>query len=153
MTRRIPAGGEGTIRVEVKTAGYAGRNIRESVVVHTNDPQHSVFELMVSGRVETFADIQPKTVSLRAKPGETVSAVARILPRPERPFAIRNIRAAKGRDIRFELAQKAGPSGPVYELRIFNTRKDPGRIADMVVIETDHPERPALQVMVTGMVE
>lgn len=153
MTRLIPAGGEGTIRVEVKTAGYAGREIRETVVVHTNDPQHPVFELMVTGRVEAFADIQPKTVSLRAKAGETVSAVARIIPRPERPFAIRNLRAVNGRDIRFELTQKVGPAGKLYEITIFNTRREPGRIADMVVIETDHPERPALQVMVTGLVE
>ncbi len=152
-TRLIPAGGQGTIRVEFKTAGYAGRDIREAVVVHTNDPAAAVLELMLSGRVEAFADIQPKSVLLRAKAGETASAVARILPRPERPFAIRNLRAVKGRDIRFQLAQKSGPSGTVYELTIFSTRKEPGRIADMVVIETDHPARPALQVMVTGVVE
>jgi len=153
VTRLIPAGGEGSIRVEVKTAGYAGREIREAVVVHTNDPRAAVVELTVSGRVEAFADIRPKTVFLRAKAGETASAVALILPRPERPFAIKNLRAVRGRDIRFELAQKAGPSGPVYELRVFNTRKEPGRIADIVVIETDHPARTAIQVMVTGEVE
>ncbi len=152
-TRLIPPGGQGTIRVEFKTAGYAGRDIREAVVVHTNDPNAAVLELMLSGRVEAFADIQPKSVLLRAKAGETASAVARILPRSERPFAIRNLRAVKGRDIRFQMAQKSGPSGTVYELTIFSTRKEPGRIADMVVIETDHPARPALQVMVTGVVE
>ncbi len=153
MTRLIPAGGEGAIRVEVKTAGYAGREIQEAVVVHTNDPRAAVVELRISGRVEAFADIRPRTLFLRAKAGETASAVAQILPRPERPFAIKNLRAVRGRDIRFQLAQKAGPKGPVYELTVFNTRKEPGRIADIVVIETDHPDRPALQVMVTGEVQ
>ncbi len=139
--------------MEVKTAGYAGREIRETVSVHTNDPRAAVVELLVSGRVESFAEIRPRTVSLRAKVGERASAVVRIVPRPERPFAITNIRAVNGRDIRLQLVQAAGPSGPAYELRIFNTRREAGRIADMVVIETDSPARPALQVVVTGVVE
>ncbi|MCK7508424.1 MAG: hypothetical protein MZV70_33140 [Desulfobacterales bacterium] len=76
------------------------------MVVHTNDPRNAVMELMVSGTVEIFADIRPKHVKLTGKVGEPVAAVVEIVPRPDRPFKIKNVRAMKGRDIRFSLANK-----------------------------------------------
>ena len=122
------------------------------MVVHTNDPRSPVVELMVSGTVELFADIQPKHVRLMGRLGEPVAAVVQIVPRPDRPFKIKNIRATKGHYIRFSLADTAGADGTRYELTITSARQDAGSISDVIVLDTDSPIRPTLQVTVFGMI-
>jgi hypothetical protein len=136
----------------VKTAGYGGREIREAVVVHTNDPLNAVIELMVSGMVEIFAEIRPNTLKLNGKIGEPVTAVVEIVPRPEYPFTVKNVRAMNGQNLQFSLANKAQAGRPVYELTVTASRQAPGRISDVLYIETDSPIRPKLQVPVFGMI-
>jgi len=122
------------------------------VVVHTNDPRNPVVELMVSGTVETFADIRPKHMQLSGRVGEPVTAVAEIAPRPDYPFKIKNIRAMKGHHIQFSLANKAASGGTIYELTITSTRQDAGSISDVIYVDTDSPIRPTLQVTVFGTI-
>jgi hypothetical protein len=122
------------------------------VVVHTNDPRNAVIELMVGGTVEIFADIQPKHLNLNGKVGEPVSAVVEIVPRPDHPFKIKNVRAMNGRHIQFSLSNKAQVGRSVYELTVTNSRQNPGRISDVIYLDTDSPIRPTLQVPVFGMI-
>jgi hypothetical protein len=122
------------------------------VVVHTNDPRNPVVELMVSGTVETFADIRPKHMQLSGRVGEPVTAVAEITPRPDRPFKIKNIRAMNGRHIRFSLADKMAAGKTIYEITITSTRLDAGSISDVIYVDTDSPIRPTLQVTVFGTI-
>jgi hypothetical protein len=122
------------------------------VVVHTNDPRNAVIELMVSGKVETFADIRPKNVRLMGKVGEPVGAVVEIVPKPDHPFKIKNLRAKNGRHIRFGLANKAARGGTIYELTITSARQDAGSISDVIYVDTDSAIGPTLQVAVFGTI-
>jgi hypothetical protein len=122
------------------------------VEIHTNDPRNAVIELMVSGTVEIFADIRPKHVRLTGKVGEPVSAVVEIVPRPDHPFKIKNVRAQNGRLIRFSLANKAAAGGTIYELTITSARQDAGRISDVVELDTDSRICPTLKVPVFGKI-
>jgi len=121
-------------------------------VVHTNDPRNSVMELMVSGMVEKFAEIRPERVRLSGRVGEPVTAVAEIVPRPDYPFKIKNIRAMNGRHIRFSLANKTAAGNTIYEITVTSTRQDAGSISDVVYLDTDSPIRPTLQVTVSGTI-
>jgi hypothetical protein len=122
------------------------------VVVHTNDPRKSVMELTVSGMVEKFAEIRPARVRLSGRVDELVTAVAEIVPRPDYPFNIKNIRAMNGRHIRFSLASKTAAGSTIYEITVTSTRPDPGGISDVIYMDTDSPIRPTLQVSVSGMI-
>ena len=84
--------------------------------------------------------------------GEPVAAVVQIVPRPDRPFKIKNIRATRGYHIRFSLADKPGADGTRYELTITSARQDAGSISDVILLDTDSPIRPTLQVTVFGMI-
>ena len=121
-------------------------------MVHTNDPRNSVMELMVSGMVEKFAEIRPERVRLSGRVGEPVTAVAEIVPRPDYPFKIKNIRVMNGRHIRFSLANKTAAGNTIYEITVTSTRQDAGSISDVVYLDTDSPIRPTLQVTVSGMI-
>ena len=121
-------------------------------MVHTNDPRKSVMELTVSGMVEKFAEIRPARVRLSGRVDELVTAVAEIVPRPDYPFNIKNIRAMNGRHIRFSLANKTAAGKTIYEITITSTRLDAGSISDVVYVDTDSPIRPTLQVTVFGTI-
>jgi hypothetical protein len=122
------------------------------VVVHTNDSRNPVMELMVSGVVEKFAEIRPGSVRLSGRVGELVTAVAEIVPRPDYPFKIKNIRAMNGRHIRLSLANKTAAGNTIYEITVTSTRPDQGRISDVIYVDTDSPIRPTLQVTVSGTI-
>lgn len=122
------------------------------MVVHTNDPRKPVMELTVSGMVEKFAEIRPARVRLSGRVDELVTAVAEIVPRPDYPFNIKNIRAMNGRHIRFSLADKTAAGKTIYEITITSTRLDAGSISDVVYVDTDSPIRPTLQVTVFGTI-
>jgi hypothetical protein len=83
---------------------------------------------------------------------EPVTAVAEIVPRPDHPFKIKNIRTMNGRHIRFSLANKTAAGRTIYEITVTNTRPDPGRISDVIYVDTDSPIRPTLQVTVSGAI-
>jgi hypothetical protein len=122
------------------------------VVVHTNDPHTPVVELMVSGSVEPFADIQPKHVRLIGRLGEPADAVVQVVGRPDRPFKVKNVRATNGRHIRFSLADLSAGGHTFYEITITSARQDTGTISDVILLDTDSPIRPTLQVTVFGMI-
>jgi hypothetical protein len=122
------------------------------VVVHTNDPRNSVIELTVSGMVEKFAEIRPERLRLSGRVGEPVTAVAEIVPRPDYPFKIKNIRAMNGHHIRFSLASKTAAGSTIYEITVTSTRPDRGGISDVIYMDTDSPIRPTLQVTVSGTI-
>jgi hypothetical protein len=122
------------------------------VVVHTNDLRKPVMELMVSGMVEVFAEIRPKHLRFTGKTGELLTTVVEIIPRPEYPFKIKNVYAMNGQHIRLSLADKTQTGSPVYELTVTGSRQEPGRISDVIHLETDSQIRPMLQVPVFGTI-
>lgn len=107
-------------------------------------------ELTLSGRVEKFADIRPERVRLSGRVGDPVSVTVLIVPREDHPFEIKNIRAMRGDHIRFGLTPVMADGKPRYELTIASTRQEPGRIVDVLKLQTDSPIRPQLQVQVFG---
>jgi hypothetical protein len=121
-------------------------------VVHTNDPKNPVLELMVSGLVEKFAEIRPANIRLTGRVGDPVTATAEIVPRADYPFTIKNIRASKGRHIRFNLAEKMEAGKAFFELTVSSIRQDPGPISDVIHLYIDSPIRPSLMVPVSGTI-
>lgn len=107
-------------------------------------------ELTLAGHVEKFADIQPERVRLTGRLNEKTSAAVRIVPRPEHPFKITQVQAMRGEHIRVASTPLAAEGKPYYELTITSIRQEPGRIVDVVTIETDSSVRPQIQVQVFG---
>ncbi|MFO7687179.1 MAG: hypothetical protein R6V60_13935 [Desulfobacterales bacterium] len=107
-------------------------------------------ELLLTGKVEKFADIQPERVRLTGRISDPVSVTVRIVPRPDHPFKIKSVRAMRGQYIQFSLAVREESGKPYYELTVSSTRPEPGRIVDVVNLETDSQVQPRLQVHVFG---
>lgn len=148
FTGRIPAGGEGHIEVQVKTQGYAGRTLVQVIPVQTNAPEQGEVRLEIRGFVNAFARMVPPTLSLQGQAGAAISQSLTLTPDPAFPFSIQAIRADKGENFRFSFS--AAEDGASYRIFAENTRREPGRYLDTLVVETDSPVRKHIRIHVLG---
>lgn len=116
--------------------------------VLTNDPREPVAQLSVSGRVERFATISPPLVNLRGAVGEALRQTVRIIPEEKYPFRILSAQPRDGRSLRVRLAEASEGARRAYSLEVENTRSEPGAFNDTVVLRTDSPVKPQLEVRV-----
>lgn len=151
--KQIPAGGEGKIAVKVSTQGYGGEVIRETVRIITNDEAQPGLSVTVTGPVEMFAGIEPERVRLFGRVGEPIEAAVNILPRDGYPFRIESVRAMIGRHIELHLEEERIKERRSYLLTVKNTKTDAGQYHDRIILETDSPISPKLQISVYARIE
>jgi hypothetical protein len=121
------------------------------VRVQTNDPKLPWFELVLSGRVEKFAELRPERLRLAGPAGQPLAGEVEIIPRPGQPFTLGRVTAKSGNFIRFEVACGEGEARCL--IRVENTRETPGKYADVLQVETGNPHKPLLAIPVIGVVE
>jgi len=137
--------------LRVDTAGYGGRKITKHAGVYTNEKTHPRYSLTITGQVERFATVSPRTVSLRGFVGDSIRRTVRIQPSGKHPFKITGVRARNGRYIDYRLETKRNGNGRAeYLLQVENRRRKPGRYSDTVILDTDNKIRPQLFVRVFG---
>lgn len=151
--KQIPAGGEGKITVKVSTQGYGGEVIRETVRIITNDEAQPGLSVTVTGPVEKFAGIDPERVRLAGRVGEHIEAAVKIIPRDEYPFRIENVRAMIWKYIELHLEENKTGERRAYLLTVRNTMKNAGQYSDRIILETDSPICPKLQISVYARIE
>lgn len=109
-------------------------------------------ELLVSGKVEHFAEIRPRSLRLAGPAGRILTASAEIVPRPEQPFTIRSARTYTGRALQLDLTDKVREGRKIYELTVTSSALKSERFNDFIILETDSRVRPTLQVPVYGII-
>lgn len=149
-TREIPPGGEGKITVKVSTSGYGEKSIRKSVRIQTNDPEHPYLSVVITGFVDTFADLSKKQVRLFGEVSDRLYDQVVITPKAEYPFTIEDIKARTGRYISFQIKEELNQGKRRYVLTIENIRKDKGNYSDVVLIFIDSALKKVIPIYVVG---
>lgn len=148
--REIAPGGRGLIRVSFATNGYGGQAIDKPFGVVTNDPDNPEIQLTIKGKVDLFADIQPRLVKLEGVAGDPVVETVVIAPKPEYRFSIKDIHLKYGRDVTCRMLQGSGGNGDPIKLEIAATRQKAGRFFDTVTLTTDNALKPEIKIRVFG---
>lgn len=138
--------------MNVHTAGYGGQTMRESIRIKTNDPVLPWFSVGVVGKVEKFVDIQPERVHMEGPAGRRLFAEVAIIPRPDRPFRIGQVRVKNGSFIKYELTQRCTDGKNRCVIRVENTRKEKGRYIDALFVDTDSEIKPVIPIYVMGTI-
>jgi len=136
----------------VKADGDAGKKITQQATVYTDDPQNATILLSLTGEVLAAADINPKAARLIGTAGSIIQTDILITPPAINPFDITGASAEDGTNIALDLKKKPGPDTPHFVLRVVNTRKNPGRYADKIILKTTSPISPELVVRAFGMI-
>lgn len=150
--RQIPPGGTGEIILKVKTDGDAGKTIRERAAVYTDDPDNAIIELTLTGEIIPPAQLTPQTARLMGPAGFPIHTEIKITPAAINPFTIKAAKAVDGRQITFHLEKKSDAGAPHFILRVSNTRKDPGRYSDKIILTTTSAISPEITVRVFGVI-
>ena len=97
------------------------------------------------------ARLTPRTARLIGPAGAPLSAEISIIPSPGNPFSIIGAKAEKGENIAFHLG-KNDADPPRAILQVSNTKKDPGRYSDNIMLTTTSAISPEITVRVFGII-
>ncbi|MEZ4526061.1 MAG: DUF1573 domain-containing protein [Desulfobacterales bacterium] len=151
-TNQIPAGGEGKVEIKVNTAGYGGRKLSKNITVFTNDPDPARRQigLTIQGNVKKFVTISPNRVRMTGQVGNEIKSKVSIVPQPEYPFRILEVKTEKPDNIRVELETLQKEAAMQYLLTVVNLKQSRIRYADNIILKTDSSVRPEIKINVYG---
>jgi hypothetical protein len=126
--------------------------VKEVVKIHTNDPDYKILTVSLSGEVRQTARLTPQMISLRGKPGETISAEMKIVPAAFPDFNITRAVARNGHDINFTIEKKGTPPDSYFVLTVHNKKTTVGRYFDIIELETDLVPKRTIKIRVAGYI-
>lgn len=148
--RVIPPGGEGQIRLQVKTAGYQG-NVIKSARVYTNDPNQKIIRLQLASFVRSAITVSPPVVRLYATEGTEASAVVTIRAGLDKPLQLTPSSFSLSEKVAYTLQELE--EGRRFELR-FTTLPGPSEAySGILKLSTNYPEKREIIVRVKGRIQ
>lgn len=138
----------------VHTGNNGGKPLRKSFRVFTNDPAQPRIELIVSGKVMTFAEIDPAYVRLNGGQGELLSATVNILPRKGYPFEVKDVSVSGDKSIQVALHPLGkNPIQDGYQLEVTSKKSEVGTFRGSIVVQTDSKQKPKFYIPVSGRIQ
>ena len=124
--------------------------MKKTAEVHSDDKSLPVARIQISGNVEKFVTIIPRSISLRGYVGDNIKKSITIIPEKKYDFKITKVRARNGKHINFQLEEIKGTGRKEYSLTVENLLAKEGGYSDLIIMETDSNIRPQVSVKVYG---
>jgi hypothetical protein len=149
--RVIPPGGTGKITLSIDTSAVRGEFEKKAVVWSNDLPRRSV-ALYLRGEVKAHISLEPGGyLSLWGVKGDVPKESLEIINNQEKPLKITGINDDLPDHIRWEI--KTIKPGYVYRLEVEDISKSAGDYTGHLIIKTDNPIKPALVVIINGLIE
>ena len=144
---QILPGKSGKIEIVIDTQGYGGKLFNEKIKVHTNDPNNNIIILHISGKVETFANINPDKIQFFGEAEQEYEANIVIIPNKNHSFKIIDTKLEKLENkISFFLIKKSDS----YILNVKNNQKNPGSYWGKIILKTDSNIKSTISIYVVA---
>ncbi len=124
--------------------------MEKTAEVYSDDKNHPVVRIEISGVVEKIVTIIPRAISLRGYVGDDIKKSVTIIPEKKYDFKITKVRARNGKHIIFLLEEIKGTGRREYSLTVENLLAKEGRYYDRIIMETDSKIKPEVKVKVYG---
>lgn len=171
----IPPGGEGKVTATLSTNRYVGA-VSKSISVYSNDPNNASTLLRLGGTVLVPIEVRPANhVQFTGRVGAVQPQELLIVARKGEPFDILEVKN-QSQHLRFAVepapeaaqARAGGGKAPArapadgavaggqaaYRARLSLSKDIPiGRLSEVILLETNHPEEPRLEIRVSGHIE
>ena len=121
--------------------------MEKSAEVLTNDPREPVVHLVVAGPVDRFVSINPRMLNLRGAAGERLQGTVVVVPEEKYPFRLTGVQPREGR-VRASFSETRQEGRAAYSILVENERSEAGSYSDTLVLKTDSPVQPQLEVRV-----
>lgn len=143
----VPPGEEGKIGVTIRS-GSRRQQIRQTVVVHTNDPVNASITLLVTAKV--LVDLEPQPNLLRFDPQQSESASFVIRNYTDTPVQLSDIHSSSQYVDISVSALTIPPSGEVIVSGKLLPDTPPGVLSGWLTIRTDLKAASLLQIRIWG---
>lgn len=151
FTKEILPGEEGKINIKFDSNGYGGLDTDRKIMVSTNDPDQPVFYLNLAGKVETFADIDPKNILLQGSSKDQIQTSVTITPKKQYPFNILKTRLDDRLKGNVSITMKKDNGN--YIVHAENLSKVKSRYAGRFYLETDSTIKPEIKIIVKAIID
>jgi hypothetical protein len=121
--------------------------MEKSAEVMSNDPKEPVVHLVVAGPVDKFVTINPRMLNLRGTAGERLQGTLTVIPEDKYPFRLTAVQPREGR-LKASFNETRQEGKPAYTILAENVKAEAGSYSDTLVLKTDNPLQPELEVRV-----
>jgi hypothetical protein len=148
--KAIPPGGEGKIKLSIRTRGYQGA-IQKSAKVYTNDPKNPLTRLSLKAFVKVPIYLSSRYVYLYGKEGEAITRVIEVRAELDRPLTLT--------PYQFNLAEKLIYSieeiepGKRFRIHFKTIPTSPQTYRGLLKLKTNYPEKPEITLWIRGRVQ
>lgn len=148
--RTVAPGAESRITARLSLAGRQGPQ-HKVITVESNDPKQPQFALTLRGVAGVALDVQPPRIMQgQLTAGTQPTNEVMVTGQADTPF---QITALESTTDRLKATAETVETGRVYRIHLWPAQPlAPGQLEATLVIRTDHPQRPTLEVPVVFMV-
>ena len=146
--REIQPGGQGIIKIKVKTDGYGGRTLKKKIKVLTDDLAMPTLYLTIQGAVEKVVDITPKSLVFQGDCGTVMEKTITIIPIPKYPLNVLSLKFKTGKYMTGTLEKTQINGKQAYKVIVKTKKEAAGNFYDKVTLKTDSRVKPIINVWV-----
>jgi hypothetical protein len=147
--KAIPPGGEGTIKLRVKTEGYQGP-VRKSARVYTNDPTKAMVTLTISATVKAAINISPRYVYLRGVDEKSVSRVVEVSAQLDKALKLTPDQFNLSDKVTYAIEETE--AGRKFQIRLASIPGVDKAFRGFLKLKTNYPEKPEITIRISGSV-
>ena len=148
-SKEIPPGEKGEIEVTFKSGLSSGKK-KKSIYVYANDPQAPTTRLYISANIIVPVEVNPRQLNWMADRNEPSKRIIQLLYQPELNIEITKLETSSPA-FTAKATPKLDGEKPGYDIEVsFDGNLPVSQFTEKLVISTNNPDHPTLQVIIRG---
>ena len=146
----VPPGGEGKIKLTVRTEGYQGA-VHKSAMVYTNDPVKKTIRLSLKGFVKVPILVSPRRVRLYGKEGQILTRVVEVKAELDKALILTAGHFNLTEKLTYGIEEME--KGKRFQIRFATIPGPPQAYSGFLRLKTNYPEKPELTIRIKVRVQ
>jgi len=145
--KAIPPGGEGKIRLSVRTRGRQGK-ISRNARVYTNDPAKSIVRLGITAFVKPIIQLTTQKIYLIGKEDQSITKVVEVRAGLDIPLTLTAGQFNLSEKLTYTITEIE--EGRIFRIRFTSIPGPPQAYRGFLKVKTNYPEKPEITIWIKG---
>jgi len=145
--KAIPPGGEGKIRLSVRTGGRQGK-ISRNARVYSNDPAKGMVRLGIMAFIRPVIRLSPPKVYLYGKEQQSIAKVVEVRAGLDMPLTLTAGQFNLPEKLTFMIMEVE--AGRMFRIRFTSIPGPPQTYRGFLKLMTNYPEKPEITIWIKG---
>jgi len=145
--KAIPPGGEGKIRLSVRTRGRQGK-VSRNARVYTNDPAKSMVSLTITAFIRPIINLSTSKIFLKGKEHQSITRVVKVRAGLDIPLTLTAGQFNLSEKLTYTITEIE--EGRIFQIRFTSIPGPPQTYRGFLKVKTNYPEKPELTIWIKG---